>query len=127
MDGMWENNKDGMKLVGDSGKIVLNFNAKQVNIVADGNAILKIEYDGGIIPIDSRGYDINSNGEVIISEPRLYNLIELDQEGPHEIIIKVAEPRLLLDKIVNSKHDYLRKIDPFRSIFFSRSIKCQIF
>ncbi len=64
----------------------------QVNIVADGNAILKIEYDGGIIPIDSRGYDINSNGEVIISEPRLYNLIELDQEGPHEIIIKVAEP-----------------------------------
>ena len=92
MDGMWENNKDGMKLVGDSGKIVLNFNAKQVNIVADGNAILKIEYDGGIIPIDSRGYDINSNGEVIISEPRLYNLIELDQEGPHEIIIKVAEP-----------------------------------
>ena len=92
MDGMWENNKDGMKLAGDSGKIVLNFNAKQVNIVADGNAILKIEYDGGIIPIDSRGYDINSNGEVIISEPRLYNLIELDQEGPHEIIIKVAEP-----------------------------------
>ena len=92
MDGMWENNKDGMKLAGDSGKIVLNFNAKQVNIVADGNAILKIEYDGGTIPIDSRGYDINSNGEVIISEPRLYNLIELDQEGPHEIIIKVAEP-----------------------------------
>ena len=92
MDGMWENNKDGMKLAGDSGKIVLNFNAKQVNIVADGNAILKIEYDGGIIPIDSRGYDINSNGEVIISEPRLYNLIELDKEGPHEIIIKVTEP-----------------------------------
>ena len=92
MDGMWENNKDGMKLVGDSGKIVLNFNANQVNIVADGNTVLEILYDGNIIPIDSRGYDINSNGEVIISEPRLYNLIELDQEGPHEIIIKVAEP-----------------------------------
>ena len=92
MDGMWENNKDGMKLAGDSGKIVLNFNAKQVNIVADGNTVLEILYDGNIIPIDSRGYDINSNGEVIISEPRLYNLIELDQEGPHEIIIKVAEP-----------------------------------
>ena len=92
MDGMWENNKDGMKLAGDSGKIVLNFNAKQVNIVADGNTVLEILYDGNIIPIDSRGDDINSNGEVIISEPRLYNLIELDQEGPHEIIIKVAEP-----------------------------------
>ena len=92
MEGMWENNKDGMKLVDDAGKIVLNFNAKQVNIVADGNAVLNIKYDGGIISEDSRGYDIEPNGQVIISEPRLYNLIELDQEGPHEIIIEVTGP-----------------------------------
>ena len=50
MEGMWKNNNDGMKLISDSGKIVLNFNAKQVNIVASENAILKIEYDGGQIP-----------------------------------------------------------------------------
>ena len=92
MEGMWENNKDGMKLVDDAGKIVLNFNAKQVNIVADGNAVLNIQYDGGIISEDSRGYDIEPNGQVKISEPRLYNLIELDQEGPHEIIIEVTGP-----------------------------------
>ena len=92
MEGMWENNKDGMKLVDDAGKIVLNFNAKQVNIVADGNAVLNIKYDGGIISEDSRGYDIEPNGQVKISEPRLYNLIELDQEGPHEIIIEVTGP-----------------------------------
>ncbi len=92
MEGMWENNKDGMKLVDDAGKIVLNFNAKQVNIVADGNAVLNIQYDGGIISEDSRGYDIEPNGQVIISEPRLYNLIELDQEVPHEIIIEVTGP-----------------------------------
>ena len=89
MDGTWKNNNDGMKLVSDSGKIILNFNAKQVNIVADGNAVLTVKYDGGIIPENSRGLDINSEGNVIISEPRLYNLIELDQEGPHEIIIEV--------------------------------------
>ena len=81
-----------MELVADSGKIVLNFNAKQVNIVADGNAVLNIQYDGGIISEDSRGHDIEPNGQVIISEPRLYNLIELDQEGPHEIIIEVTGP-----------------------------------
>ena len=40
----------------------------------------------------SRGYDVEPNGQVIISEPRLYNLIELDQEGPHEIIIEVTGP-----------------------------------
>ena len=92
MEGTWKNNNDGMKLVSDSGKIVLNFNAKQVNIVADGNATLNIQYDGGMIPEDSRGQDIDSNGNVVISEPRLYNLIEMNQEGPHEIIIKVLEP-----------------------------------
>ena len=50
MEGMWKNNNDGMKLISDSGKIVLNFNAKQVNIVASENATLKIQYDGGQIP-----------------------------------------------------------------------------
>ena len=45
MDGMWKNDNDGMKLISDSGKIVLNYNAKQVNIVASNNAILKITYD----------------------------------------------------------------------------------
>ena len=51
MEGTWKNNNDGMKLVSDSGKIVLNFNAKQVNIVADGDTVLKIQYDGDSIPI----------------------------------------------------------------------------
>ena len=92
MEGMWKNNNDGMKLISDSGKIVLNFNAKQVNIVANGNAELNIIYDGMIISENSRGHDIDSNGNVRISEPRLYNLIELEQEGPHEIIIEVEDP-----------------------------------
>ena len=33
MGGMWENNKDGMKLAEDSGRIVLNFNAKQLSLI----------------------------------------------------------------------------------------------
>ena len=92
MDGMWKNNNDGMKLISDSGKIVLNYNAKQVNIVASNNAILKITYDGVEIPIESRGQDIASDGTVKIMEPRLYNLIDSKQEGIHEIIIEVKNP-----------------------------------
>ena len=34
LDGQWENGKDGMKLISSSGKIVLNFHAKQLNIGA---------------------------------------------------------------------------------------------
>ena len=92
MEGMWKNNNDGMRLISDSGKIVLNFNAKQVNIVASENAVLKIEYDGGQIPEQVRGQDVSSDSTVKISEPRLYNLINLEQEGPHEIIIQVETP-----------------------------------
>jgi len=91
MEGMWKNNNDGMKLVSDTGKIVLNFNAKQVNIVADGNTILNVKYDGYVIPQEYRGRDVAADGTIIVSEPRLYNLIELEQEGPHEIIIEVTD------------------------------------
>jgi thiol-disulfide isomerase/thioredoxin len=92
MEGMWKNNNDGMKLVSDSGKIVLNFNAKQVNIVASEKAILNIEYDGGQIPEQVRGQDVSSESTVKILEPRLYNLIDSQQEGAHEIIIRVESP-----------------------------------
>ncbi len=92
MDGTWKNNNDGMELISDSGKIVLNFNAKQVNIVASENAMLEIEYDGGKISNEVKGLDVSEDGIVNVSEPRLYNLIELEQEGPHEIIIHVKNP-----------------------------------
>jgi len=89
MGGIWKNNKDGMELISDSGKIVLNFNAKQVNIVAANNAVLKITYDGDYIPLESRGQDVMQDGIVKITEPRLYNIIDSKQEGTHEIVIEV--------------------------------------
>ena len=92
MEGMWKNNNDGMKLISDSGKIVLNFNAKQVNIVASENTLLSIEYDGGQVPKQVRGQDVTSDSTVKISEPRLYNLIDSQQEGSHTIIIQVESP-----------------------------------
>ena len=92
MDGMWKNNNDGMKLISDSGKILLHFNAKQVNIVASNDAILKITYDGNSIPSEDRGQDVTLEGTIKISEPRLYNIINSELEGPHEIIIEVKNP-----------------------------------
>ena len=54
--------------------------------------MLEIEYDGGKIPNEAKGLDVSEDGTVNVSEPRLYNLIELEQEGPHEIIIHVKNP-----------------------------------
>ncbi|MBT7252844.1 MAG: redoxin domain-containing protein [Candidatus Nitrosopelagicus sp.] len=92
VEGMWKNNNDGMMLVSDSGKIVLNFKAKQVNIVASNEAVLKITYDGNLMSSEIRGDDVLPDGTVNISEPRLYNLIESAQEGLHEIVIKIENP-----------------------------------
>ena len=92
MGGMWKNNNDGMELISDSGKIILHYNAKQVNIVAANDAVLKITYDGTEIPTESKGQDIASDGTVKITKPGLYNIIDSKLEGPHEIIIEVKNP-----------------------------------
>ena len=60
----------------------------------------------GSIPSESRGQDVMQDGTVKISEPRLYNLIDSEQEGPHEIIIEVKTQvlrysHLLLDDFIN--------------------------
>ena len=37
LDGVWKNNNDNVELVSDSGKIILTYYAKSINIVASGN------------------------------------------------------------------------------------------
>ena len=75
LDGQWENGKDGMKLISSSGKIVLNFHAKQLNIVAAGDNELEILIDGKMVESSIAGNDVESS-MVRILEPRLYNIIE---------------------------------------------------
>ena len=74
LDGQWENGKDGMKLISSSGKIVLNFHAKQLNIVAAGDNELEILIDGKMVESSIAGNDVESS-MVRILEPRLYNII----------------------------------------------------
>ena len=50
LDGKWKNTKDSMELVSENGLIMLNYNAKQVNIVASNNAELEIFIDGEFVP-----------------------------------------------------------------------------
>ena len=89
LDGTWKNNKDGMKLISDTGKIVLEYDAKQVNIVATGNAELEILIDNNKIIKQISGGDI-VNGKIMISEPRLYNIIESLEGETHTMTIKIT-------------------------------------
>ena len=91
LDGQWENGKDGMKLISSSGKIVLNFHAKQLNIVAAGDNELEILIDGKMVESSIAGNDVESS-MVRILEPRLYNIIESFYGESHTITINVKKP-----------------------------------
>ena len=93
LDGKWKNSKDSMKLVSENGLIMLNYNAKQVNIVASNNAELEIFIDGEHIPRHMAGIDVNQDGKVMIIEPRLYNIVDSTVTESHELMIKVNDPK----------------------------------
>ena len=93
LDGKWKNTKDSMELVSENGLIMLNYNAKQVNIVASNNAELEIFIDGEFVPKHMIGMDLTPDSKVIITEPRLYNIVDSIVTESHELIIKVNDPK----------------------------------
>ena len=82
-----------MELVSNNGLIMLNYNAKQVNIVASNNAELEIFIDGEFVPKHMIGMDLTPDSKVIITEPRLYNIVDSTVTESHELIIKVNDPK----------------------------------
>ena len=86
LEGTWKNLGDRMILRSESGKLVLPYFAKQVNIVAAGNSELEILLDGKVITPEISGSDVK-DGFVIIKEPTLYNLVSADLPASHTIEI----------------------------------------
>ncbi len=90
--GSWKNNPDNMELSSDTGKIVLVFQASNVNIVAGGNSSLSISLDGAAPPQGSLGSDASlSNGTAVVQvgDQRLYSLIQKPDYQPRTITIDV--------------------------------------
>jgi len=90
LDGEWKNNADHMELQGETGRIVLSYSAKAVNIVAGGNGELQISEDGVDLTGSSRGSDVSEQGSVAIDGQKLYNLAMHEDYGSREIVIDVA-------------------------------------
>jgi thiol-disulfide isomerase/thioredoxin len=86
LEGQWQNLSDSMKLVSQSGKIVLPYYAKDVHIVAANKADLNILLDGKPITPNDSGADVQ-NGIVHVSENRLYTLVSSNTVGPHTLTI----------------------------------------
>lgn len=90
LEGQWQNLPDDMKLVSQSGKIVLPYYAKDVHIVAASKADLQILLDDKPITTGDAGADVQ-DGMVHVSENRLYNLVSSNAAGQHTLTI-IAQP-----------------------------------
>jgi thiol-disulfide isomerase/thioredoxin len=88
--GEWKNNADHMELQSEVGRIVLSYSAKAVNIVAGDKGQLHILEDNSPLDNSSRGTDISEDGTVKIDGQRLYNVVEHEGYGNHQIAIEVA-------------------------------------
>jgi thiol-disulfide isomerase/thioredoxin len=100
LQGNWKNNPDTMQLQSDTGRIVLTYYAKSVNIIAGGKGGGVVFNDVGAegaasamstskILNKSLGEDLSPDGSFRIDGQRLYNLAIHDNYAAHYIVIDV--------------------------------------
>ena len=88
--GDWKNHSDSMELVSEEGTIQLRYNAKEVNIVTESRAEIKILVDGKPLPTEYSGKDVQAGSNVLsVSEPNLYNIINNDDSSSHVLELKI--------------------------------------
>lgn len=91
LDGVWKNNQDNMELVGNEGKIVLNYYGKAINIVASGKnqQISILDGNGSKVVTGNHALDIGKDGNVTVDKQRLYNVGLFDDYKQRTITLDV--------------------------------------
>jgi thiol-disulfide isomerase/thioredoxin len=98
LEGNWKNNPDNMELQNDTGRILLTYHAKSVNIIAGGKGggVVFNDEGGGAaagstakIPNKSLGADLSQDDSFRIDGHRLYNLAIHNNYTAHNIVIDV--------------------------------------
>ncbi|MFL6324358.1 MAG: redoxin family protein [Nitrososphaeraceae archaeon] len=100
LQGKWKNNPDNTQLQSDTGRIVLTYYAKSVNIIAGGKGGGSVFNDEGVekasaamstskISNKSLGEDLSPDGSFRIDGQRLYNLAIHNNYAAHSIVIDV--------------------------------------
>jgi thiol-disulfide isomerase/thioredoxin len=94
LEGEWKNNADDMELVGNEGKIVLDYSAKSINIVAGGRGEIDVKEFGKDNQTSNpyRGNDLDNEGRLIIDGQRLYNIGNHQDYGKRQVEIDISGP-----------------------------------
>jgi thiol-disulfide isomerase/thioredoxin len=92
LEGEWKNNADSMELIGNEGKIILDYSARSINIVAGGQGKITVMEFGKDNQTRNpySGNDLDSEGKLIIDGQRLYNIGSHQDYGNHQIAIDVS-------------------------------------
>jgi len=90
LDGTWKNQEGGMKLVSNTGSIVVPYHAKEVNIVTANTAELEIYLDGKPISSSYSGKDLASGNKLTIVESGLSNIVNSEKAASHMLTILVS-------------------------------------
>jgi thiol-disulfide isomerase/thioredoxin len=94
IQGKWKNNPDNMELKSDTGRIVLTYYGKSVNVIAGGKGggIVSNDEEGEATALTSNnslGEDLSPDGSFRIDGQRLYNLAIHNNYTAHSIVIDV--------------------------------------
>ncbi len=90
LEGKWKNNHDNVELQSDTGRIILNYSTKSVNLVAGGAGQGIVYEDNTLLSPNSQGVDTKNDSKFTIDYPRLYNIINHQSyDGVHSLIIDV--------------------------------------
>ncbi|MBA3751044.1 MAG: thiol-disulfide isomerase, partial [Nitrosopumilus sp.] len=90
LEGEWKNNPDNMELQSESGKILLTYSAKSVNLVAGGLGQGIVYEDNSLLANNTKGVDVVDDHKFLIDVPRLYNIVNHQSySGTHSLIIDV--------------------------------------
>jgi len=99
LQGNWKNNPDNMELQNDTGRILLTYFAKAVNIIAGGKGGGVVSNDEGLGAVaavsnsntqnKSLGVDLSHDGSFKIDGQRLYNLSIHSNYAVHNIVIDI--------------------------------------
>jgi len=90
LDGTWKNQEGGMKLVSNTGSIVVPYHAKEVNIVTANYAELEIYLDDDPISSSYSGRDLVSGYKLITLESGLINIVNSEMAASHVLKIIVT-------------------------------------
>ncbi|MDR4492008.1 MAG: thioredoxin family protein [Candidatus Nitrosocosmicus sp.] len=98
LEGLWKNNADNLELQSDTGRILLNYSAKSINMVLGMNSSVDksqsqvtVYEDDSLISNNYKGIDIVDNGNFVIKEPRLYNIVNHPsyENNYHSLLIDI--------------------------------------